>query len=137
MCSICWEDTKEKTISLQTNIFSDSIKNYKVICLCNIIIHKTCMNKWIQKNKSCPICHKLLYEYQTNYSFTLNILINSIKYIYSFILNILKYIYSIFTNIILLLFIVHFVLRLLLCMIYVIKLYYEIKDIYYNIVKYL
>jgi len=27
MCSICWEETKERSILLQKNVFSDSEKN--------------------------------------------------------------------------------------------------------------
>jgi hypothetical protein len=123
-CMICWEDKKEICTLLQENIFSDSVKNYKVICLCNIRIHKTCMNKWIQKNKSCPICHNALYEYQTLYS-----------YLYTLLLSCIKYIYSLFVNVVLSLIIVH--LLLILYLVYFIKLYYEIRDIYYNIVKYL
>jgi hypothetical protein len=123
-CSICWEDTKEKCILLQKNIFSDSIKNYKIDCLCNISIHKSCMNKWITINKSCPICHKILYEYQSFYLYNLNILTKFIKNVYCIIV-----------NIILSLCLLHFIL--IIYLIYFIKLYYEVKLIYYNIIKYL
>jgi hypothetical protein len=89
MCSICWEDTKEKCISLQNNIFTDPIEKYKVSCSCNIIIHKTCMNNWIQKNKSCPICRYTLVKYKPYYLFVWFILKKIMNYFYFVIINII------------------------------------------------
>ena len=120
MCSICWEDTKEKCVLLQKNIFSDSMKQYKINCLCNIQIHKSCMNKWIRFHKNCPICHKSLKEHLS---------------IYFEIINGIKYIYSICVNIILSFFILHI---LFICyLFYFVKLYYEIRELYLLVIKYL
>jgi hypothetical protein len=101
-CSICWEDTKESCILLQNNIFSDSIKNYRVICSCNIVIHKTCMNKWTKKDKSCPICRKLLYEYQSLCLYTLNTIKNIIVNIF-FLVSIIYFILILYFIILLIL----------------------------------
>ena len=31
-------------------------------CLCDGVVHKECLQKWIYKNKSCPICRKGIIE---------------------------------------------------------------------------
>jgi hypothetical protein len=120
MCSICWEETKERSILLQKNVFSDSEKKYTMNCLCNISIHKSCMNQWISMNKSCPICHKSLKEHLS---------------VSSIIIKGIKYVYSLCIRVILSFFLLH--ILVIFYLLYFVKLYYEIKELYFLVVKYL
>ena len=124
MCSICWEKSNEQCIKLQNNIFNDSLKNYKVNCLCNITIHRTCINKWIKINTTCPICHKELMEYQSSW-----------QYIWSLWIQFLKITICMISNILFSVLVIHIIF--ILYLIYFLRIYYEIKLIYYNIIKYM
>lgn len=54
LCLICWlPKEKNNDIKLLTDF-----SNIKVNCECNPKIHYLCLNDWITKTKSCPICRK-------------------------------------------------------------------------------
>lgn len=56
-CLICWlnEDLNEPLF------FIKELDHYIYTCNCNVLIHANCLNKWIQKTHSCPICRKYIY----------------------------------------------------------------------------
>jgi hypothetical protein len=54
LCLICWlPSNKNETIQNMKNI-----SHIVVICDCNPIFHKKCLDIWINKTSSCPICRK-------------------------------------------------------------------------------
>ena len=54
LCLICWlPSNKNETIQNMK-----TISHIVVICDCNPIFHKNCLNIWINKTSSCPICRK-------------------------------------------------------------------------------
>lgn len=57
MCIICWEND-----SLETLIQFKDIKHFQSNCECNVICHLSCLEKWIQFHKSCPICRKSIID---------------------------------------------------------------------------
>jgi len=46
---------------------------YTKKCYCDGFIHKKCLDKWFDKNKSCPICRTNMYE---NVTLTVSIIDN-------------------------------------------------------------
>jgi len=56
-CFICLEDISVNELNKNKlnsqNLF---IKN----CLCDGFVHNNCLKKWFDKNRSCPICRKLV-----------------------------------------------------------------------------
>jgi hypothetical protein len=56
VCVICLEQTNKK---LSTCIFLNSENvSLKKICSCDCVIHQKCLNPWLYKSQSCPICRK-------------------------------------------------------------------------------
>jgi len=54
LCLICWlPSNKNETIQNMK-----TISHIVVICDCNPIFHKNCLDIWINKTSSCPICRK-------------------------------------------------------------------------------
>jgi len=54
LCLICWfPSNKNETIQNMK-----TISHIVVICDCNPIFHKKCLDIWINKTSSCPICRK-------------------------------------------------------------------------------
>lgn len=52
ICLICWLPEEDKN---QIKILSD-FKHIKLTCKCKPKLHTRCINEWIQKTTSCPIC---------------------------------------------------------------------------------
>jgi hypothetical protein len=60
LCLICWS----KNETNDELFYIKNFNHYIVNCECNILIHFTCMDKWIQQTQSCPICRKsIAYNY--------------------------------------------------------------------------
>jgi hypothetical protein len=53
-CVICLEKNANSINVLNKNFIKD--------CNCNFNIHDTCLNQWIQKKPSCPICNTVLIQ---------------------------------------------------------------------------
>jgi hypothetical protein len=53
-CVICLEKNANSINLLNSNFIKD--------CTCNFNIHDTCLNEWIQKKPSCPICNTVLIQ---------------------------------------------------------------------------
>lgn len=51
-CLICWEESEEPLLKINTII----IKR----CACNCTMHSSCFLIWTRKTNSCPICRELL-----------------------------------------------------------------------------
>jgi hypothetical protein len=62
LCMICLEKIDDKCVFINEETFSSGVTNhcktiyYKTMCPCNILLHRECMEEWIRKNPSCPIC---------------------------------------------------------------------------------
>ena len=57
-CSICYEEL----IDIKNNQVNKQCK------VCNIIIHKTCLDKWLSMGKnSCPLCRTIIKSDNSNY----------------------------------------------------------------------
>lgn len=95
ICFICWLPAEKNNIIKKLPDFS----HINIICKCKPNIHQLCLNDWISKNSSCPICRTKFNPNQhflTRYNFVeLNIYtiklicyINLIYFIYIFINNI-------------------------------------------------
>lgn len=54
ICLICWMPSETNNDIKCLSDYSYIIK----ICDCKPKIHSSCLNNWIQKNPSCPICRK-------------------------------------------------------------------------------
>lgn len=99
ICFVCYEyydDINELPIKLNNNYHY--IKN----CECNVIIHKSCLDKWYSINNSCPICRDIMSINNIN-SYTIldyynKLSIINILFIYVFKLNqIIHFLYIIKT----------------------------------------
>jgi hypothetical protein len=59
-CIICLESSNSSTIIIKlTNailITNDEINTFKKNCKCESNIHQICLDEWVKKNNSCPIC---------------------------------------------------------------------------------
>lgn len=61
LCLICWlPSNKNETIQNMK-----AISHIVVICDCNPMFHKNCLDEWINKTASCPICRKKLITTET------------------------------------------------------------------------
>lgn len=64
-CIICLEKNSKKfaiiklTNALIKNEKEDSLEKN---CLCESFIHQYCLNKWVEKSESCPICREKFDE---------------------------------------------------------------------------
>lgn len=56
-CLICWMPTEENNEVKKLSNFS----HINIICNCQPKIHYLCLNSWIHKNSSCPICRKKIF----------------------------------------------------------------------------
>ena len=57
LCIICWTPSEANNrIKLLK-----SFNNLSIYCNCNPYIHSKCIETWINKTKSCPICRKQLF----------------------------------------------------------------------------
>jgi len=68
-CFVCYESRNgnESPIKLRNQIY------YTKNCYCDGFIHKKCLDKWFNKNKSCPICRNNICE---NVTLTVSIINN-------------------------------------------------------------
>ena len=69
-CFVCYEIRNENEcnpIKLRSQIY------YSKKCSCDGFIHKKCLDKWFNTNKSCPICRNNIYE---NITLTVSIINN-------------------------------------------------------------
>ena len=74
LCLICWQPTEKNNIIKKLSHFSD----VSISCKCSPYIHQLCLNNWIGKYNSCPICRTKIYNYNLN---TFNTL-TKCKYMY-------------------------------------------------------
>jgi len=56
ICIVCLENS-DKKLSDSSFLYSENLKLEK-ICSCECFIHQTCLDPWLYKNESCPICRK-------------------------------------------------------------------------------
>lgn len=64
-CIICLEKNSKKfAIVKLTNALIKNEKDDRLEkkCLCESFIHQYCLNKWVKKNESCPICREKFNE---------------------------------------------------------------------------
>jgi hypothetical protein len=54
LCIICWL----KNEPIDDLFYIKEFNEYIVSCQCNILMHFNCLEQWIQKTHSCPICRK-------------------------------------------------------------------------------
>ena len=68
-CFVCYESRNgnEYPIKLCNQIY------YTKLCYCDGFIHKKCLDKWFNKNKSCPVCRNIICE---NVTLTVSIINN-------------------------------------------------------------
>ena len=71
-CMICWE-TDDMSIE-----FDSIYKNYRK-CKCKSYFHPDCIEVWISKQNSCPICRSKLYKDITYIDNYMNITSNFYK----------------------------------------------------------
>ena len=103
LCLICWQPTEKNNIIKKLSYFSD----VSISCKCSPYIHQLCLNNWINKNNSCPICRTKIYNYYhldnfytlTKYIIKLMYYITPLYFIYFmyFYINIL-FLFDDFTN---------------------------------------
>lgn len=53
-CMICWDYSNKNNVIRQMQNFSYT----NIDCKCNPTLHYTCLETWIDKTSSCPICRK-------------------------------------------------------------------------------
>jgi len=82
LCLICWQPTEKNNIIKKLSDFSD----VSISCKCSPYIHQLCINNWISKNNSCPICRTKIYNYNLNTFNTFNTFntLTKCKYIIKF-----------------------------------------------------
>lgn len=100
LCLICWLPQEEQN---EIKILSD-FSHIKPNCKCKPKLHSTCINNWIKKSPTCPICRTKMniIIFTTNPE---NILINYYIICISYTLQLLKIIsYASFVNLLCLLF---------------------------------
>jgi hypothetical protein len=61
-CFICFENDMNNTTIIDLNDQTLYIKN----CSCKGIIHLVCLRKWIDTNRSCPVCRNIVIEINEN-----------------------------------------------------------------------
>ena len=59
-CAICLEDFSIKNLNEDTDLSKSDI----IMTRCKHFFHKSCLNNWLKKNDSCPICKTIIKEYQ-------------------------------------------------------------------------
>lgn len=76
ICIICWMPEEKNNRLKNLSDFSHIITT----CKCHPQIHTLCLNNWINKNKSCPICRtKLTINiFKTNDNIIVNFYVNFI-----------------------------------------------------------
>lgn len=57
LCFICWMPSEKNNVINKLSLFSDM----NISCKCSPKIHKLCLDDWINKNESCPICRTKMY----------------------------------------------------------------------------
>ena len=53
-CLICLSESKKNDVIKKMKEFS----NLYIICDCNPTFHYTCLENWVERTSSCPICRK-------------------------------------------------------------------------------
>lgn len=59
ICLICWVPSVDNSIVLKMKEYPNII----TICNCNAEFHSSCLEEWIEKTHSCPICRKKITIY--------------------------------------------------------------------------
>ena len=54
LCLVCWENEG----NCYTLTHFKHIYKYETECKCNGVFHGSCIEKWLNINKSCPICRE-------------------------------------------------------------------------------
>ena len=54
ICLVCWLPSERDNIIKRLSVFP----HINITCNCNPTIHKLCIDDWISKSSSCPICRK-------------------------------------------------------------------------------
>jgi len=78
ICVICWMPEEKNNMLKHLPDFS----HISTLCKCHPQIHYLCLNNWINKNKSCPICRTKLHVniLKINDNIFINYYTNFIKY---------------------------------------------------------
>ena len=58
-CFVCYEITNGDNC-VPIKLYGQNYYNKR--CNCDGFIHKSCLDKWFQTNKNCPICRNCIYE---------------------------------------------------------------------------
>lgn len=82
VCLICWMPSQfnnpVKCIKENSYILSD--------CQCNALFHNNCLNQWIDKTSSCPICRKFVTINKINCIAYIFVLLNTVVIVLQLIL---------------------------------------------------
>jgi hypothetical protein len=96
ICFICWMPNEKDNMIKKLSDFS----HITITCKCRPKIHEWCLNNWISKNTSCPICRTKIIvskqQYLTYYNFV-KYTTYSLKLL--FYINLLNFMYNFFYNI--------------------------------------
>lgn len=95
VCFICWFPSEKDNIIKKLSNFS----HISIACKCKPNVHELCLNIWINKNTSCPICRTKIEinKKYLNYNNFVTIFIYSLKLL--FYINLLNFMYIFFNNI--------------------------------------
>jgi hypothetical protein len=96
ICFICWMPNEKDNMIKKLSDFS----HITITCKCKPQIHQLCLNNWISKHTSCPICRTKIIvskqQYLTYYNFV-KYTTYSLKLL--FYINLLNFMYNFFYNI--------------------------------------
>ena len=94
ICLICWLPSETNNVIKRLSDFS----HINITCKCKPMLHQLCINDWISKNPSCPICRTpIVYSNQAYYHKFIKYNTYLIKII--FYMNLLYFIYVFLYNI--------------------------------------
>ena len=63
----CLEKAIHESEDLECSICLEDIKDKYTIIKCNHVFHKQCLNLWLKKHQTCPMCRTYLKEYYEGY----------------------------------------------------------------------
>ena len=77
-CLICLSESKKNDVIKKMKEFS----NLYIICDCNPTFHYTCLENWVERTSSCPICRKkiIINEPDNIISLVVNPIVNPITH---------------------------------------------------------
>jgi hypothetical protein len=97
ICLICWLPTETDNVIKRLSDFA----HINITCKCKPMIHQLCINDWISKNPSCPICRTPIFYSNQNYLTYYHKFIKYNTYLIKiiFYMNLLYFIYVFLYNI--------------------------------------